>query len=565
MTDQGPEPTPLASFAEDYVVELAALDPIVATFMGVPGHEHELPEFTTERYERDTAFVRGAREVLRGIEPWGDHEQVAKAVMLERLDRLVVLGEHRDQQRSLSVISSPVSEVRQVFELMDPRVDQGAAVLTARLAAVRGAMEGWRRGLSDLARCGELPARRHIVGIARQARTYAGGRAFEQLAAARDGAKDRDALVAAGRDADAACAELAEWLDRELVDKSSDVEASGPERYARWTGYYCGADFDLRELYEWGWEDLSRIHARMWELADVLAPGSSRLTEVAEACDADDAKAVFGVDQVLDRLRAFTDATVASLRGSQFDIDERIAFCDVRVAPEGSAAAPYYIEPSDDLSRPGTTWLPTLGRTRFPWWRLASTWYHEAVPGHHLQGATCAITRDRLNRFQRQVAWTSGYGEGWALYAERLMDELGAFEDPADELGYLEGQALRAARIVVDLGLHLGFEAPSDLGELAGEDASSRPWTPELAVALLIERAIADPEMAASEVDRYLGWPGQAISYKAGERVWLASRAAAKARLGARFDLKRFHAHALALGPMGLDPLRDELARWDGA
>src|ERR1019366_2928334 len=196
----------------------------------------------------------------------------------------------------------------------------------------------------------------------------------------------------------------------------------------------------------------------------------------------------------------------------------------------GSAAAPYYITPSEDLSRPGTTWYPTLGRTRFPWWRIASTWYHEGVPGHHLEGAGSLLLADRLSRFQRLEAWVSGY---------------------------LEGQSLRAARIVVDLGLHLGFHAPSDLGTLGAlGDCSNKPWSPEMAVALLEERAITGHEMAVSEVDRYLSTPGPAISYKVGERVWLASRADARARLGEHFDLKRFHAYALGLGPMGLDPFR---------
>ncbi len=193
-------------------------------------------------------------------------------------------------------------------------------------------------------------------------------------------------------------------------------------------------------------------------------------------------------------------------------------------------------------------------------------WYHEAVPGHHLQNATAILATDRLSRFQRSAGQTSGYGEGWALYAERLMEELGGFENPAVELGFQEAQALRAARIVVDLGLHLGLRAPDDLGELADlGDCSGRTWTPPMAVALLEERAIQETEFAISEVDRYLSVPGQAISYKVGERVWLAARADARARLGSRFDLKAFHTHALRLGPMGLDPFRDELARWDGA
>jgi uncharacterized protein (DUF885 family) len=257
---------------------------------------------------------------------------------------------------------------------------------------------------------------------------------------------------------------------------------------------------------------------------------------------------------------------VEELDGVQFDIDPRIRFCDARLAPEGSAGAPYYIPPSEDLSRPGTTWFPTLGATTFPWWSHASTWYHEGVPGHHLQCATSLLEADRQSRFHRLEAWTSGYGEGWALYAERLMSELGFFSDLGEEMGYLSGQSLRAARVMVDIGLHFELEAPSDLGELAGlGDCSGKVWTAEMAVAVLEERAMQSHEMSVSEVDRYLGMPGQAISYKVGERIWMRTREEAKSRLGNNFSLKRFHAYALALGPMGLDPLEEELRRWDGS
>ena len=311
----------------------------------------------------------------------------------------------------------------------------------------------------------------------------------------------------------------------DLAARATEEDACGPERYSRWQRYYNGIALDLDELYAWGWADLRRINERMWELAGELAPGAIRLADVATTLDADDARAIFGTDALLERLESLTQATVAMLDGAHFDIDERIRRCDARLAPEGSSAAPYYIAPSEDLSRPGTTWFPTLGRTRFPWWRNVSTWYHESVPGHHLQDATFLLASDRLSRFQRTEAWTSGNGEGWALYAERLMEELGAFTDPAEELGYLAGQAVRAARIVVDLGLHLGFPAPEDLGSLGGfGDCSSRPWTPEMAVALLEERAILDHETAVSEVERYLAIPGQATSYKVGERVWLQAR-----------------------------------------
>jgi len=303
----------------------------------------------------------------------------------------------------------------------------------------------------------------------------------------------------------------------------------------------------------------------MVDLGRRLAPGATTLAEVADALDADDDRAVFGTDQLLARLEEFTERAVASLDGAHFDIDPRIRRCDARLAPEGSAAAPYYIGPSEDLSRPGITWFPTLGETRFPWWRVASTWYHEGVPGHHLQVATDVINREHLSRFQRTLAWTSGVGEGWALYAERLMDELGAFSDPADEFGYLANQALRAARVVVDLGLHLGFPVPASLEKALGEPgAGGQGWTAERAVALLRAWAIQTDAFAVSEVERYLGNPAQAIAYKLGERLWLRARADARARLGGAFSLKAFHAHALGLGPMGLAPFVEAMSRWDG-
>jgi len=558
--------SPLFEFAERLVQDHAAMDPMIATYYGIKGYDDLLPDFSAERWEADAAFSGASLDTVRAIEPTDDVDRVAKAVMQERLAIRGELEASGELARTIGVINSPMSEIRQVFEIMSTETTDDIKNVRARLASVRRALKTWRDGLESVAAKGELPPRRHLLGIAEQAALYATG-GYKRFAAPLASRSDEpDALRAAAQDADAACGEFGEYLRAELAPRASEVEACGEPRYVRWARYFTGADLDVDEHYAWAWQDLQRINERMWQLAGELLPGATRLADVANALDADDTGAVIGTDALIERLEAFTAATIESLDGVHFDIDPRIRRCDARLAPEGSAAAPYYITPSEDLSRPGTTWYPTLGRTRFPWWRIASTWYHEGVPGHHLEGAGSLLLAERLSRFQRLEAWVSGYGEGWALYAERLMEELGGFENPADELGYLEGQSLRAARIVVDLGLHLGFLAPSDLGTLGAlGDCSNKPWSPEMAVALLEERAITDHEMAVSEVDRYLSTPGQAISYKVGERVWLASRADARARLGEHFDLKRFHAYALGLGPMGLDPFRAELDRWDGS
>lgn len=372
-------------------------------------------------------------------------------------------------------------------------------------------------------------------------------------------------LTAAADDADAACAELAQWLSSTLAPLANEEDRCGIDRYRRWFRYWNGADLDVEDLYAWGWQELRRINDRMWVLARQLAPDAITLAQVVAVLDADEERTIIGTDALLERLESFTKDTVESMDGVHFDIDARIRQCDVRLAPEGAAAAPYYIGPSEDLTRPGTTWFPTRGATRFTWWRYVSMWYHEAVPGHHLQVATALLQAERLSRFHRLDGMTSGYGEGWALYAERLMDELHGYADPGDEMGFLAAQALRAVRIVVDLGLHVGVAAPDDLGVL-GElgDCSGKLWNAEMAVALLEEWAIQPNDFATSEVERYLSIPAQATSYKVGERVWLEVREAARERFGVQFDLKRFHAHSLELGPMGLDPFRTEMANWDG-
>jgi uncharacterized protein (DUF885 family) len=568
VNDNVAERSAIFALADQYVRERARLDPLFGTKIGEHDVDHLLPDFSAEQRERNSAHTKAALDALGRLQPDDELDRVAKAVMTERLESRYELESSGEERRTWGVLYSPLSKVRQAFELMPATNAEEAQTVRARLTNVRDSLQSWRDDLDDAGQSGLIPSRRHVLGVAEQAVTYATG-AFRHLAerVAHSALVDVDdsGLAAAAADADDACAELAQYLKDNVAPHATDDGPCGLERYSRWFRSWNGSALDADDLYEWGWRDLRRITERMWVLAADLVPGATSLRAVAEALEADEDRAIYGTPELLQRLVSFTETTIKSLDGVHFDIDPRIRRCDVRLAPEGSAAAPYYISPSEDLSRPGTTWYPTLGADRFGWWRLATIWYHEAVPGHHLQIATALIQYDRLSRFHRLDGMTSGYGEGWALYAERLMDELGGFADPGVEMGHLAAQALRAARVVVDLGLHLGLEAPEDLGELGTlGDCSGRVWNAEMAVALLEEMAIQSPEFATSEVDRYLSLPGQATSYKVGERVWLETREAARARLGDGFDLKRFHAHSLALGPMGLDPFRAEMATWDG-
>jgi uncharacterized protein (DUF885 family) len=202
-------------------------------------------------------------------------------------------------------------------------------------------------------------------------------------------------------------------------------------------------------------------------------------------------------------------------------------------------------------------WSVPQGVTRFSTWRETTTVFHEGVPGHHLQVAQTAYRSDLLNRWQRKMCWVSGSGEGWALYAERLMAELGYLDDPADRLGMLDAQAFRTARVIVDIGEHLQLQVPQN----AYRWRVGETWTPDLVWEFMRAHSHEGDETLRFEVNRYLGWPGQAPAYKVGERLWLQARADAQSRQGSSFDLRAFHRAALDLGSIGLDPLVAALGR----
>jgi uncharacterized protein (DUF885 family) len=281
---------------------------------------------------------------------------------------------------------------------------------------------------------------------------------------------------------------------------------------------------------------------------DSTAIGLDAVDEAIIALDGDPARRLTGTEAFRDWMQSVADTAVAELGGRHFDIPAPLRTLRCRLAPASSGAI-YYTTPSEDFSRPGQMWWAVPeGVTEFSTWRETSTVYHEGVPGHHLQIGHALIRRDTLNRWRRLGCWVSGHGEGWALYAERLMDELGYLDDPGDLMGMLDAQALRAARVVVDIGVHARMPAPDEVG--------GGVWDADKAWAFLRRHTRVAEPVLRFELDRYLGWPGQAISYKVGERVWLELRAERRAQLGDRFDLREFHRQALDLGSVGLDVLR---------
>ena len=535
-----------------FIDEAAALSPMDCTYLGNGLNQDKLDDFSIAGAEITANLTRQTLQKLQAMQPTDEIDRIAKNVMIDRLESGLELHESQEGFVLWNVLTSPPSNIRSIFELMPKNTAQDFENIASRLHAVETAHAQWIQTISTVAKAGKTTAQRQVRGVIEQLESYANG-GYSQMCTNIDPDGKYPAMHSAAKSAEASSAQTAQYLKNEYLAIANPNDAVGADRYAVWSRYFTGAKLDLRATYEWGVAELKAINERMWVIAEQIKPGAKTLREVADFLDHDPKYVIKGKENVIKYLQDFTDAAIKRMDGEFFEIDDRIKVCEARLAPEGSASAPYYNAPSEDLSRPGTTWIPMLGKDEVSSWHLVSTWYHEAVPGHHLQIATITIEKERLSRFQRTAAGISGYTEGWALYAERFMNELGAFDEPGIEMGYLSAQALRAARIVVDIGMHLGYT-----------DFDGNVWNAESSRKLLNEQALLDEAHSRSETDRYLGWPGQAISYKVGERVWMKSREDAKVRLGATFNMKRFHTFALKIGPMGLDTFAEEMKNWDG-
>ena len=521
-----------------------------------------MPDYSpdaTHSFYREIITALGQMEAAV---PLNDRERMCKDTFIDASTVSVEQHESRDYLRDINVLFSPVQSVRSIFDLMPKDSLEAWENIASRMEKVKDSLFTYREALDKGRAEGLVASRRQVNGCADQCAVWAGDRNsppfFDSMVDAFDACGISDGLLGirlekASKSASKAYAEFSNYLRDAYLTDATPADGVGRERYALSAKGYLGVDIDPEETYDWGWEQLEWVRSEMLKTASAIKPGAS-IDEAIEILDSDPERMIKGEDEFRQWMQDLQDRTIEEMDGVHFDILDPVREIEALISPPGGALAMYYTGPSEDFSRPGRTWYPTGGKTEFPIWREVSIAYHDGVPGHHFQIATNVAMTEELSRYQRLLAGTSGYVEGWGLYAERLMGELGYLENPDYYMGMLDAQALRSVRVIVDIGMHLGLKIPRFSEFHPGEI-----WSGDLALEFMRERVHFPADFIVSEIDRYLGIPGQAISYKVGEKVWLEARDAAKQSAGSSFDLKAWHNHALKLGPMGLGQMKREL------
>lgn len=535
----------------------AELRPISATNYGIPGHDDECGDFSPEGESRLADLYRATRTDLASHLYHPDRAQAfAAKVITGWLDERIAAHEEGCWGRDLNHIESPFQNARDVFDVMPKETAADWDNIVARLHRLGPMLEGHRESLAVGRQRGDTVAVRQVESVIEQAEFAASEQSMFMsfpVEAANAGV-DPEAVENAVSAARMACGEFAGWLREIYLPDARPEDAVGEERYVRRANRFLGMGLDPQETYEWGWTEVQRLRSEMVSTAGEIERDMS-VEEVIELLKVDPARSAATRHEFVEFISSLQQQAIVQLDGTHFEVPEELKTVDVNMAPPGVPLGAWYIGPSEDLSRPGSIWYAPGERERLPYWQEVSTGYHEGFPGHHLQVGTAVLQRASLSRFHRMVIWYPGSGEGWALYAERLMDELGYFEKPEYRLGLLASQLFRSTRVIVDIGCQLGLRLPETAPLHGGEE-----WDFEKGVDYMSIVAYQPRDVSESEVKRYLGWWGQAITYKVGEREILKIRDDVMRRQGAAFDRKDFHRRVLEAGAIRLDDLREELA-----
>ncbi len=537
----------LAALAERTWERTLELNPTIGTVYGDERFDDHLEDPGPQGRAARRALAEETAAVARAIEPGALDEE-------ERITRDILLvsaaAEIESDEARMDLVAAVQQQGHQALlpemgQFQKADTPERLERLLARLAAypamaesVIGLLdEGRARGLT----AARVIAERTIAQLERMAEVAPEKSPVVTIpVVARDGDRARiaDAVRRFVQPADARyLAALRRYLPatREIPGLCSTPD--GEARYAARIRAFTSLDIPADELHGVGLEELAALEDERRAIAAAAGFGDDTRAYRA-ALNADPGQIPPTRDALVQRCHEDVERAFAAAPAWFGRIP--VARCLVRaVEPllEQDVPGAYYYPPALDGSRPGIYFVNTFDLPSRGYWLGASTTYHEAVPGHHFQLAL-EMELDGLPAFRRLGIWPQGtaFVEGWALYTERLADEAGLFRSPAERFGMLDSLALRAVRLVVDTGLH------------------AFGWSRQRAFETMVDAGI-HPTDADSETDRYIAWPGQALSYLTGRREIERLRRERTAREGAAFDIRRFHDDVLRHGKLPLSVL----------
>jgi uncharacterized protein (DUF885 family) len=561
-----------ASPAADRTVALKALfdevwefrlreDPLFATNAGDHRYDDRLPSMTPADLARRDAFARRTRERLLEFDPGAlpTSERVSREMLLRELDHEIAAYEFGAYRIPLNADSGFQTDFADLPARMPFRTVKDYENYLARLRAfpdlvaqeIRLMRDGLDSGFS-LSR-GVLvgldqTAQSHVVADPEQSVFYAPFRALPSAVPEADRAR----LVDAGRRAIEtgvvpAYRSLAEFLRGDYTARSRvSVGASelpnGARYYEHLVRYYSTLDLTPQQIHETGLAEVERIRAEM-ETVMRRTGFQGSFAEFLTFLRTDPRFYAKTPDALLDaacRLAKKADGILPGLFGHLPRLTYTVEPVPAHLAPKYTGGR--YVEPPADGTKPGIYWVNTYALDKRPLYTLEALTLHEAVPGHHLQ---VALSQELTGLPQfRRFSDVGAFGEGWALYAERLGREAGFYEDPYSDFGRLTYEMWRACRLVVDTGLH------------------AKGWTRQQAIDYLVAHTALSVHECTTETDRYISWPGQALCYKIGEMTIRRLRSRAEAALGPRFDLRGFHDTVLANGMVPMPVLEAQVDAW---
>ncbi len=544
--------TPVRQLATALADRLLEADPFHATALGLREYDALVPDPSAAAEDRlavDLAAFAVQAQSLTATDP---ADAVTLAVVVDTCARrqLALLSRPDEYTVTAMPIAGPPALLATFARSVLPDPQAARDYLERARASVAWLDAGTQRLVEGAAR-GRFP----VGSLVDQALAWADRTMAQDVPGAIttpappdgwDGADEwRTELATVGREQIVPA--IGRWRDRvaELrasaradADAGLGALAGGADDYRNAIAVHTTLSFTADELHRIGLDEVARLEDRARELGAAL--GLADAAAVRDAARASSAKLDPGV------ALARAQEAVRRAEGRAHEImplplPEPCAVTPMPLTVAESGMAPHYTRPRQDGSRPGTFWFNTHRPTAGTGWDIEAVAFHEAVPGHHSQLARAQQLAGLplLQQFSITV-----HSEGWGLYAERLAGEFGLYSDVQAEIGSVYLEMHRAARLVVDTGLH------------------AFGWGRERALAYLVEHVALPEAMLANEIDRYLAWPGQALAYLVGQREILRLRDAARATLGDRFDLPAFNGAVLDSGSVPMAVLAGIVDRW---